>query len=164
MAEPGSAGGSETDDTIVIRRLLPGDQAGWQPLWDGYNAFYGRCGPTALAAEITAATWQRLLADEEPVHALVAVRATRLIGLAHYVYHRSTTRLHDVCYLQDLYTAADQRGGGVGRRLIEGVIDAARAQGCSRLYWQTQASNQAGRALYDRLAHHAGFIVYGREL
>ena len=32
-------------------------------MWDGYNAFYGRSGPTALSPEITAMTWARK--DEE---------------------------------------------------------------------------------------------------
>jgi hypothetical protein len=32
------------------------------------------------------------------------------------------------------------------------------------VYWQTQASNATGRALYDRIASHLGFIVYSKEL
>ena len=27
---------------ITLRPLLPGDYAGWRPLWDGYNAMRGR--------------------------------------------------------------------------------------------------------------------------
>jgi hypothetical protein len=44
------------------------------------------------------------------------------------------------------------------------VYNAARAAGSSRVYWQTQATNEAGRALYDKVARHAGFIVYTHEL
>jgi hypothetical protein len=36
--------------------------------------------------------------------------------------------------------------------------------GSSRVYWQTQATNAPGRALYDKLAQHKGFIVYAQEL
>jgi hypothetical protein len=36
--------------------------------------------------------------------------------------------------------------------------------GSNRVYWQTQATNEAGRALYDKLAKHSGFIVYSHEL
>ncbi|HJS90966.1 MAG TPA: GNAT family N-acetyltransferase [Steroidobacteraceae bacterium] len=153
-----------TDDRLQIRAICRTDYEGWRPLWDGYNAFYGRCGPTALPEPITRSTWERFFDAAEPVHALVAEREGELVGLAHYLYHRSTTRLRDICYLQDLFTAAELRGVGIGRLLIQGVYAAARAAGCSRVYWQTQATNQAGRALYDKVAEHHGFIVYSHEL
>jgi GNAT superfamily N-acetyltransferase len=149
---------------LIVRPLAAIDYDGWRPLWDGYNAFYQRSGPTALPEDITQATWNRFLDPAEPVHGLVAEQAGRIVGLAHTVFHRSTTRLHDVCYLQDLFTAPELRGLGIGRRLIEGVYESARAAGSSRVYWQTQAGNAAGRALYDKVAKHLGFIVYSHEL
>jgi GNAT superfamily N-acetyltransferase len=149
---------------ITIRPLASSDYDGWRPLWDGYNAFYQRSGPTALPEPITQATWHRFLDPAEPVRALVAEQSGRIVGLAHYLFHRSTTRLHDVCYLQDLFTAPDLRGHGIGRRLIEGVYAAARDAGSSRVYWHTQTGNTAGRALYDKVAKHLGFIVYTHEL
>jgi GNAT superfamily N-acetyltransferase len=148
---------------IFIRAVRADDYTGWRPLWDGYNAFYGRAGDTALPEGITQATWARLLDPAEPVHALVALEGAAIVGLVHYLFHRSTTRLHDVCYLQDLFTMPRHRGRSIGRRLIEAVF-AARAAGSSRVYWQTQATNVAGRALYDKVAHHRGFIVYTHEL
>lgn len=147
-----------------IRPVRRTDYGEWLPLWDGYNAFYGRSGATSLPEEITQATWERFFDAVEPVHALVAEDEGEVVALVHYLYHRSTTRLHDVCYLQDLFTAPGLRGLGIGRLLIRAVYDAARAAGCSRVYWQTQVSNQAGRALYDKVAEHRGFIVYSHEL
>jgi GNAT superfamily N-acetyltransferase len=97
------------------------------------------------------------------VHALVA-EAGGLVGIAHYLFHRSTTRLNEVCYLQDLFTAEELRGRGIGRQLIQAVYAAARAAGSSRVYWQTQVTNALGRALYDKVAEHRGFIVYTHEL
>ena len=149
---------------LIVRPLASIDYDGWRPLWDGYNAFYQRGGPTALPEEITHATWNRFLDPAEPVHALVAEQSGRIVGLAHTVFHRSTTRLHDVCYLQDLFTAPELRGLGIGRRLIEAVDASARAAGSSRVYWQTQTGNAAGRALDDKVAKHLGFIVYSHEL
>jgi GNAT superfamily N-acetyltransferase len=140
------------------------DHAAWRPLWDGYNAFYGRSGETALDERITALTWERFFDAGEPVHAFVAEVDGQVAGLVHYLFHRSTTRLTDVCYLQDLFTDPARRGRGVGRALIEAVAAAAREAGSSRLYWQTHTTNAAGRALYDRVAEHRGFIVYAREL
>jgi GNAT superfamily N-acetyltransferase len=149
---------------VSIRPVLRSDYDRWRPLWDGYNAFYGRRGTTALPEEITQVTWKRFFEVSEPVRAVVAEQSGHLVGLAHYVFHRSTTRLRDVCYLQDLFTAEPVRGRGIGRHLIEAVYDAARNAGSSRVYRQTQATNQAGRALYEKLAGHFGFIVYSHEL
>lgn len=149
---------------ISIRALVNTDYDQWRPLWDGYNAFYGREGATALSEDITRVTWHRFLDPVEPVHALVAVEGLAVVGIAHYLFHRSTTRLKDVCYLQDLFTEPSHRGRGVGRALIAAVYEAAQASGSSRVYWQTQATNAAGRALYDKVACHAGFIVYSHEV
>lgn len=149
---------------FCIRPLKQSDDDAWRVLWDGYNAFYGRSGDTALPGEITRATWARFFDPSEPVHAFVAEESGQLVGLAHYIFHRSTTRLNEVCYMQDLFTAERMRGQGIGQLLIEAVYGAAREAGSSRVYWQTQNTNAAGRALYDKVAKHAGFIVYSREL
>jgi GNAT superfamily N-acetyltransferase len=149
---------------LLIRPVMQSDYAQWRPLWDGYNAFYGRQGPTALPEAITAATWQRFFDPDEPVHAQVAEEQRQVVGIVHYLFHRSTTRLTDVCYLQDLYTAPALRGRGIGRRLIESVYRVAQEAGAARVYWHTQESNSVGRALYDKLATQTGFIVYAHEL
>jgi GNAT superfamily N-acetyltransferase len=151
-------------EDIRVRPIARSDYPGWRVLWDGYNQFYGRHGPTALPEHISEATWERFFAREEPVHALVAEQDRRVIGIVHYLFHRSTTRLTDVCYLQDLFTDEELRGRGVGRRLIQAVYEAARTAGSSRVYWQTKITNAAGRALYDKVAEHQGFIVYSHEL
>jgi GNAT superfamily N-acetyltransferase len=151
-------------EQFTIRQIQRSDYDGWRPLWDGYNAFYGRSGTTALPEQVTQVTWERFFSASEPINALVAEQTGRLVGITHYVFHRSTTRLADVCYLQDLFTAEHARRRGIGRCLIEAVYEMAREGGCSRVYWQTQSTNQAGRALYDKVAQHLGFIVYSHEL
>lgn len=150
--------------TITIRSVTAEDQPAWRPLWDGYNAFYGRSGDTALPEIVTQTTWRRFLDPAEPMAAIVAVRENLVVGLAHYLFHRSMTRIEDVCYLSDLYTLGSMRGQGIGRALIEGVAERARAAGATRLYWQTHESNVAGRRLYDKVAAHHGFIVYSRDV
>lgn len=150
--------------SLEVRPIRPGDYAGWRPLWDSYNAFYGRSGETSLDERVTAQTWQRFFESHENVHALVAEHDGRVVGIAHYLFHRSTSRLADVCYLQDLFTDEACRGRGVGRALIQRVLDTATEAGSSRVYWTTQTTNAAGRALYDKMAEYRGFIVYSREL
>ncbi len=148
----------------VIRAVDARDFSAWKPLWDGYNAFYGRSGETALAEDITRQTWSRFLASDEPMHALVAERDGQLLGLAHYLFHRSTISAANSCYLQDLFTVPAARGMGVGRALIEAVYVQAREAGASRVYWQTHQTNTTAMQLYDQLAEKSGFIVYRKPL
>jgi len=149
---------------VVVRAVGAQDRAKWAPLWDGYNAFYGRTGNTALPQAVTDTTWHRFLDPAEPVHALVAERDGALVGLAHYLFHRSTILVEPTCYLQDLYTAESARGAGVGRALIEEVYERARAAGSARVYWQTHESNAAAMRLYDAVAERSGFVVYRKLL
>src|ERR1700683_1907415 len=113
-------------DPLVVRPAVPSDYERWLPLWDGYNAFYGRSGATALSPEITRMTWARFFDAYEPVFALVAESEGQLLGLTHYLFHRSTTAIDPLCYLQDLFTSEAARGKGVGRALINGVYEQAK--------------------------------------
>jgi GNAT superfamily N-acetyltransferase len=94
------------------------------------------------------------------VHALVAERAGSLLGLAHFIFHRSTIHIGSLCYLQDLFTAQAARGQGVGRALIDAVYERARAAGANRVYWMTHETNALAMKLYDKVAEKSGFIVY----
>jgi GNAT superfamily N-acetyltransferase len=147
-----------------IRPVAPGDYDQWLPLWDGYNAFYGRSGATALSPEITRMTWARFFDGYEPVHALVAESGGELLGLTHYLFHRSTTAIEPTCYLQDLFTTEAVRGKGVGRALINGVYEQARLTGSSRVYWQTHETNLTAMQLYNKVAERSGFVVYRKLL
>jgi GNAT superfamily N-acetyltransferase len=147
-------------NAIIIRPVAQSDYDQWLVLWDGYNAFYGRLGATALDPEITKLTWTRFFDSYEPVHALVADRAGELLGLTHYLFHRSTTAVAPNCYLSDLFTNQAARGKGVGRALISGVYEQAKLAGSPRVYWQTHQTNQTAMQLYDKVAEHSGFVVY----
>jgi len=150
--------------TPLVRDVVASDYEQWLPLWQGYNAFYERVGPTALGPEITATTWRRFFDPAEPVHAMVAELDGRLVGLVHYIFHRNTIMLAPICYLQDLFTSAGQRGRGVGRALIEAVYERARHAGSTRVYWLTHETNLIARRLYDEVAERSGFIVYRKNL
>ena len=144
----------------AIRPLRPDERPLWEPLWEGYLAFY----ETSVAPEVTQATWTRLHDAAEPMHVLGAFDGNRLLGIVHFIFHRSTWTLGPYCYLQDLFTVEEARGRGVGRALIEAVYERARAEGASRVYWLTHESNATARALYDRVADRPGFIQYRKTL
>jgi GNAT superfamily N-acetyltransferase len=139
---------------ITVTALRPDDRSAWEELFCGYNAFYGRTWP----AERYEQAWREFQHGDR-VHALGARLEDRLVGIVHFLVHASTTS-PDVCYLQDLFTAAEARGKGVGRALIGATEAWARSRGCDRLYWHTKADNHTARRLYDQVAENRGFIQY----
>jgi GNAT superfamily N-acetyltransferase len=151
-------------EPVQVRAVQRADFAHWKPLWDGYNAFYGRAGDTALAPDITLTTWVRFFDAHEPMHALVAEVSGRIVGLAHFLYHRSTIQIPPTCYLADLFTADGVRGQGVGRALIDAVYAHAKLAGSPRVYWQTHETNTVAMRLYDQVAERSGFVVYRRSV
>jgi hypothetical protein len=97
-------------NNLLVRSVQPSDFTQWKSLWDGYNAFYGRKGEAALPDAITKMTWSRFFDGYEPMHALVVEHSRILLGLAHFLFHRSTISLESTCYLQDLFTHETARG------------------------------------------------------
>lgn len=145
---------------LHIRSLTKEDRQGWEPLWRAYLAFY----ETELPAETFDTTFARLTSgDGGEFRALVAVKDGVLVGLAHYLFHRTCWDIANTCYLQDLFADPSVRGQGVGRALIEATYRAADAEGACSVYWLTQEFNHTARRLYDRVATKTPFIEYNRS-
>jgi hypothetical protein len=80
---------------VVIRPLRRDERADWQPLWKGYLDFY----KTSVPKEVYDATWARLHDPNEPMWLLGAYVDGKLVGIVHYLYHRSCWTIGDYCYL-----------------------------------------------------------------
>ncbi|MGW4208605.1 N-acetyltransferase family protein [Lentzea sp. NPDC004789] len=139
---------------IEIGPLGAADRGRWQELFEGYNTFYQRTLPPETYDE----KWQAFQ-DDKIIHALCARDGGTLVGITHFFRHPSTSG-PDVCYLQDLFTAPEARGRGVGRALVEAVAEWAQRQGCGRVYWHTSEWNETARRLYDQIAEKTPFVTY----
>lgn len=148
----------------TIRFAGAADFDQWFPLWQAYNRFYGRSEATALAEDITQATWTRFHNADEPMYCIVAESGGHLVGLVHFIFHRTTISIAPTCYLQDLFILESERGKGVGRMLIEAVYEQARLAGSARVYWLTHETNSAAMQLYDKVADRSGFLQYRKSL
>ena len=59
-----------------------------------------------------------------------------------------------------MFTVPERRGRGVGRALIQGVCERAKAAGAYRVYWITGRDNTVARALYGKVATLTNFVQY----
>ncbi|GAB7530343.1 GNAT family N-acetyltransferase [Pseudomonas sp. 3A(2025)] len=141
---------------ILIRPVSANDHAAWLALWQAYLHFY----QTELADDVTTSTWQRLLDPQEPTHSALAWQGDTAIGMVNFIFHRSNWSIGDACYLQDLFVDPQQRGGGVGRQLIEYVYARAQEQGSQKVHWLTHETNATAIKLYERVAERGGFIQF----
>jgi GNAT superfamily N-acetyltransferase len=141
---------------INVRPVTESDKAAWLPLWHGYLTFY----KTELPASQDDLTWSRLLDPTYESHGLVVEKDGVVQGITHYSFQTSTWAPVNYCYLEDLFVNSDLRGGGLGRALIDAVKEIAIAAGSSRLYWNTDGSNEVARKLYDTYTPHSEKVQY----
>jgi GNAT superfamily N-acetyltransferase len=140
--------------SLEVHSLKPENREAWQPLAEGYKAFY----KTSTSAEDYDHAWAKLMSGSE-VFGLGASVNGCMVGIAHYLFH-SSTWAPKVCYLQDLYTSEEARGNGVARALIQEIAARACHAGATRYYWLTQENNAVARVLYEKVAKYNGFIRY----
>ncbi len=58
-----------------------------------------------------------------------------------------------------MYVTPAARGRGVGRRLVQAVLDEAAGRGCDRVLLEVTSGNDAAATLYERM----GFVATGRR-
>ena len=143
------------ESAIRIRDPAAKDEEAWRKLWFDYCTFY----QTNLPENVTARTWQRILDPASPIFARFAIVNDAVAGFCINVLHEGTWAVGPICYLEDLFVDAGFRGRGLGRALIADVLDRARSNGWSRLYWHTRMDNPA-RRLYDEFAKADDFVRY----
>ncbi|MGU3438141.1 GNAT family N-acetyltransferase [Actinomycetes bacterium M1A6_2h] len=144
---------------LVARHAHADDELRWRALWSGYNDFYRE----QVSEGATAATWQKILEPGSPVTGRVALLEDNIVGFSVSVVHHSSWSVAQVCYLEDLFVDPAARRIGVGRKLVNDLIDAARAQNCSGVYWHTKENNPA-RQLYDEFVKADEFVRYRLDL
>lgn len=69
----------------------------------------------------------------------------------------------DDCHLEDLFVRADARGGGVGRALVQGVVELAVERGCRRVELDVNEANAAALAVYESFGFSAQDDRYGER-
>jgi GNAT superfamily N-acetyltransferase len=142
--------------TLTIRAIEEKDKSQWLKLWAGYLEFY----KSTISPEQTELTWKRLINNELKMFGFVAEDENGVIGFTHCLFRPSTWTETDYCYLEDLFVDSNIRGKGVGRALMERVVDLAKEKKSKRVYWTTQEFNKTARVLYDSITPVSEFVQY----
>ena len=141
---------------LSIRPVELGDKERWLELWKGYLTFY----KTEFSADKTEVTWNRLLDPDFNLYCLVAEDDGLIKDMTTFNFQNSTWSENGQCLLEDLFVDETLRGQGIGRALINAVINDAKTRGCSRVYWNTDETNQTARKLYDSYVMESGKRQY----
>jgi len=142
--------------TVTIRAIEEKDKDQWLNLWAGYLEFY----KSTISTEQTELTWKRLINNELKMFGFVAENEDGVIGFTHCLFRPSTWTETDYCYLEDLFVDPNIRGKGVGRALMEKVVEFAKQKESKRVYWTTQEFNKTARVLYDSITPMSEFVQY----
>ncbi len=142
--------------TVTIRAIEEKDKNQWLNLWAGYLEFY----KSTISTEQTELTWKRLINNELKMFGFVAENEEGVIGFTHCLFRPSTWTETDYCYLEDLFVDPLIRGKGVGRALIDKVVELAREKKSKRVYWTTQEFNKTARVLYDSITPVSEYVQY----
>ena len=141
---------------LTIRALQEKDKSQWLKLWAGYLEFY----KSTISSEQTELTWKRLINNEQKMFGFVAETEEGVIGFTHCLFRPSTWTETDYCYLEDLFVDPNIRGKGIGRALMNRVIELAKEKKSKRVYWTTQEFNKTARVLYDSITPVSEFVQY----
>ena len=142
--------------TLTIRAIEEKDKDQWLKLWAGYLEFY----KSTISSEQTELTWKRLINNELKMFGFVAESEEGIIGFTHCLFRPSTWTETDYCYLEDLFVDPNIRGKGIGRALMNKVIELAKEKKSKRVYWTTQEFNKTARVLYDSITPVSEFVQY----
>jgi GNAT superfamily N-acetyltransferase len=141
---------------VVVRPAEPADRARWAALFAAYRAFYELEGEPAVVDRV----WGWIQDERHEVNALVAEVDGDVVGIAHHRRYARPAEGGCGVFLDDLFTAPEARGRGVGRALIGRLAELAREQGCAKVRWVTAADNHQAQLLYDDLAERTEWVTY----
>ena len=95
-----------------------------------------------------------LFADPKLGTVYVARDGKRVVAMASLLYTVSTAEGGRAALFEDLVVSPDHRKQGIGAKLLEYVVEQARAQGLLRLTLLTDMQNERAQVMYRKL----GFV------
>jgi GNAT superfamily N-acetyltransferase len=136
-------------DGITVGPVLEEEFETLLPMISAYQSFYE---VEDIDSDRNSFFFRRFLAPSEDGELLAARDESGLIlGYACLYWHFSSLAAAETVLMNDLFVAAEARGRGIGRALIEAARGVARRRGAAWLEWATAPDNHTAQRLYDSL-------------
>lgn len=142
--------------SVAVRPAAPGDEAAILRMIHALAAFERE--PDAVVATEAMLT-ENLFGEGAHVHAHIAERDGRAVGLALWFLNYSTWTGRPGLYLEDLFVDPAERKSGVARALMVALAEEAMARGCARMDWAVLDWNVEAMKFYERIGakRHEGW-------
>lgn len=111
-----------------------------------------------LAHEVTATlekVKESVFSENSNVKTLLAFFEGRPAGFALYFYNYSTFKATKGLYLEDLYVNEEDRGKGIGKKLLVELARIARNERCGRFEWSVLDWNEPAINFYKSIGAKA---------
>jgi GNAT superfamily N-acetyltransferase len=142
------------DEAEHVARLLTAFRDWYGSDWPSDNAFLA--GVERLIEGTDTEYLLGAVDEDSPPSAVAQVR-----------YRHSLWTASDDCWLEDLFVEESARGTGLGRAMVDRVIERAVLRGCGRVELDVDDINESARGLYESLGFaekHSGCAVMVRGL
>jgi RimJ/RimL family protein N-acetyltransferase len=144
---------SADEQEVAIRPIEAADADGYIAVFEAVAAEGRWIGAELPFDEVQRARWRASAASApDDAFTIVAIAGSRLVGFAHIGLDRGHAHL-------GMAVLDGFRGRGIGRRLLDGCIDWARAAGAHKVDLEVWPHNAAALRLYEA----AGFSIEGRR-
>jgi len=124
-------------------------------LFDAYRVFYRQAPDLAGARAFIGERFKR---HDSVI--FLARRGEDSAGFTQLYPSLSSVSMRPIWILNDLFVAADARGSGVGRKLMDRARDFARLSGAVRLELTTERTNTVAQSLYSAVGYARDDVFY----
>jgi ribosomal protein S18 acetylase RimI-like enzyme len=125
-----------------VREATPADADLLGRLMHDFNTEYD---DVTLGPDGFAARFRELLAGDDTAALLAGEDGMAVLRFRSSLYSQAVE-----CYLAELYVVPGKRGQGLGRALMDAVLELARGRGADYINLETSEDDVAARALYER--------------
>jgi ribosomal protein S18 acetylase RimI-like enzyme len=155
------AGGEGECGMVEIREARPEDLEAIVALLGELREVTSLNGPVESASVKT--IFEQMLRLPDVYRNYLAEENRRIVGLISLVLYKTLLHAGGTALINELVVSQRARRRGIGRKLVEAGIAAAREQGMDEIEVGTEIDNRVARRFYRSAGFDAEYVLFGRE-
>jgi len=137
--------------THVIRPIQPEDNRAMAEIVVAILKEFGCVGPGYASSDPETHHLYESYSANDSQYLVIADEDNTILGGGGYSRLKGTTKSDATCELQKLYFQPHLRGLGLGKQMLQSLIESARQSGYSKMYLETVPQMQTAITLYQKL-------------